>query len=132
MDFISFFSHASSICFWSAVLSSCSSHSPVNMTYTRATLVNILLNSAGKSPSAEDYRARLEQYILNHFGLSVEDLSDLKKFRAYCSSFATKTRKYYNESQQKLDRMFADPAHKVISHILHTYTYKNSLCLDVF
>ena len=117
MDFISFFSHASSICVWSAVFSSCLScvliEEALKMSFSRQNLVQHL-NNYGKSILESDYREAIEKSILVHFDLLREELSDPKKFRVYCTRLASKVKGFYEECDQHFDRLFDN--HQVISH----------------
>ena len=89
------------------------------MTFSRRYLLE-MLDKNGISPSDEDFRARIEQYILFKFDLLAEELVDKKGFRAICSLIASKVSKWYTEeADYHLDRLFDN--HKVTKdeHTLH-------------
>ena len=81
-----------------------------------------MLDKNGKSPADEDFRARVEQYILIHFDLLSEELADKKGFRAMCSLLASKVSKWYTSTEidYHLDRLFDN--HKVTIE-KHTLVY---------
>ena len=114
-------SHSSSICFCLLFSLPFAHHfcetdtfSKSKMEFTRSSVVVHLEKIRGILPTDKEYREQIEKYILLHYDLMYEELASPKKFRAYCSSFATKARDYYQENERHVDRMLEDSSHKVV------------------